>query len=45
MPEQEAVQLSKTSGSALYDGIADARARFRGQLLEEEMPQCVRGGV
>ena len=45
MPEQEAVQLSKASGSALYEGMADARAQFRGQLLEEEFPRCVRGGV
>ena len=45
MPEQEAVRLSKTSGSALYEGMEDTKAQYRGQLLEEEMPQCVRGGV
>ena len=46
MPEQEAVQLfPKTSGSAFHEGMEDSRARFRGQPLEEEMPQCVRWGV
>ena len=46
MPEQEAVQLfPKTSGSAFYEGMEDTKAQYRGQLLEEEMPQCVRGGV
>ena len=43
MPEQEAVQLfPKMSGRAFHEGMEDSRARFRGQLLEEEMPQCVR---
>ena len=45
MPEQEAVQLfPKTSGSAFYEGMEDS-AQYRGQLLEEEFPRCVRGGV